>query len=347
MTLIETIIIKLGIAPKPGYDAGMLMARAKVILVANKMGVFNKLSRHAMSAAELAKELGAEEESLSMLLKALVAAGYLKQKDGRYQNAGIAQKWLIEGSSKYFGDFLRHLDDLNRIWVDLEDAVRTNRPVVNWFDHCMRNPDVQRNFTLGMKGGAVFCAKEVVSKVKVSSQPKKLLDLGGAHGYYSVEFCRQYPQLNALVIDMERPVEIGRVVVSQEKMSDRISFQVGDYVTDDISTGNDIAILFALLHAQPPETNLDTLKKVYAALNPGGVIAITEVLTYKGKRESEFGFLFALNMLVATPRGQAYSDDEVKGWLEDVGFTNTRRTDFLRMPGYSLLTATKPAYSSA
>ena len=343
MTLIESIIIKLGIAPKPGYDAGMLMARAKVILVANKMGVFNRLSRHPMSASELSKELGAEEESITMLLRALVAAGYLKQRDGRYQNAKIAQKWLIEGSPKYFGDFLRHLDDLNRIWVDLEEAVRTNKPAINWFDYCDRNPDVQRNFTLGMKGGAVFCAKEVVSKVKVPSQPRKLLDLGGAHGYYSVEFCRQYPQLSALVIDMERPVEIGREVVNQENMSHRVSFQVGDYVGEDIGTGYDIAILFALLHAQSLQTNLDTLRKVCAVLNPGGVIAITEVLTHKGKRESEFGFLFALNMLVATPRGQAYSDDEVKGWLEDVGFTNTRRTDFLRLPGYSLMTATKPA----
>jgi hypothetical protein len=85
------------------------------------------------------------------------------------------------------------------------------------------------------------------------------------------------------------------------------------------------------------------LKRVHAALNPRGVIAITEVLSYKGKRESEFGLLFALNMLVATPRGRAYSYDEVKGWLEDIGFINIRRTGFLRLPGYSLLTATKPA----
>ncbi len=190
---------------------------------------------------------------------------------------------------------------------------------------------------------AMFCAREVVSKVRVPFQPKRLLDLGGAHGYYSIEFCRRYPQLTAIVIDTERTIEIGREVVDQEKMSRRVFFEPGDYVTDDIGANYDIAILFALLHAQSPETNLSTLGKVHAALNPGGVIAVTEVLTHKGKRESEFGFLFALNMLVATPRGQAYTDQEVKGWLEDVGFANTRRNDFLRMPGYSLMTATKPA----
>lgn len=339
----ERIVINLGIAPKPGYDAGMLMARAKVILVANKMGVFNKLSTHPMPASVLAKELSGEEQSLSMLLEALVAAGYLKRKDGSYRNAKIAQKWLTEGPSDYIGNFLRHLDDLNRLWVDLEEAVRMNRPVVNWFDYCNQNPEVQRNFTLGLKDGAVFCAREVCSKVKVPSQPRKLLDLGGAHGYYSVEFCRRYSQLSALVIDTERPVEIGREVVSQEKMSHRVSFEVGDYTTSDIGNGYDITLLFALLHAEPPETNLATLKKVYAALNPRGVIAITEALSYKGKKESEPGLLFALNMLIATPRGQAYSYDEVKGWLEDAGFINIHRTGFLRLPGYSLLTATKPA----
>lgn len=343
MTLLESIIIKLGIAPRPGYDAGMLMARAKAILVANKMGVFDSLGRHPMSASELAKELDCQERSLSMLLEALVAVGYLKRKDGSYQNAKIAKKWLVKGGPHSIGNFLRHFDDLSRLWVELEGAVRTDKPAVNWFDYYSQNPEVQRNFTLGMKDGAVFCASEIVSKVKVPPHARRLLDLGGAHGYYSIEFCRRYPQLDALVIDMERPVEIGREVVSQENMSHRVAFQVGDCITDDIGSGYDIALLFALLHIQPPETNLAILKKVHAALKPRGVIAITELLSHEGRRESEFGLLFALNMLVATPRGQAYSYDAVRGWLGDVGFTSIHRTGFLRLPGYSLLTATKPA----
>jgi hypothetical protein len=52
--------------------------------------------------------------------------------------------------------------------------------------------------------------------------------------------------------------------------------------------------------------------------------------------------LFALNMLVNMPRGESYSYDEVKGWLQETGFVNISRTDLRRLPMYSLVLATKP-----
>ena len=343
MTLMERIAIKLGLAPKPIFDAIVPAGKAKTIFVANKLRVFDKLSHRWLSAEELAQELDASERSLTMLLKALAAVGYLKYKNGKYTNAKVAQQWLVEGSAKYVGNFLRHYDDLWGMWGGLEQAVKTDKPVVNFFQYCDEHPQVQRNFILANKDIATTAAGEVVSKVKVPQQARRLIDLGGAHGYYSVAFCRKYPQLSALVLDWEKPVQIGKEVVEQEKMSHRVAFKVGDYMTDDIGSGCDIALLFALFHSEPPDTNQATIKKVYAALNPGGTIAITEVLSYRGEKESDVGLLFALNMLACTPRGETYAYDEVKSWLEDAGFADVKRADLRRLPGYSLVLADKPA----
>jgi biotin operon repressor len=342
MTLMERIAIKLGIAPKPIFDAIVPAAKAKAIFVANKLTVFDKLSNRWLSAEELAKEVGASERSLTMLLKALAAVGYLKYKNDKYTNAKIAQQWLVEGSTKYVGNFLRHFDDLWTIWGGLEESVRADKPVVNGYQYFDEHPKVQRNFTLGMKDIATTVADQLVSKVKLPQQARKLLDLGGAHGYYSVAFCHKHAQLSALVLDWEKPVQIGKEVVEQEKMSHRVAFKVTDYMTDDIGSGYDIALLFALLHDQPPDSNQTTIKKVYAALNPGGNIAIAEVLSYRGKKESNIGLLFALNMLACTPRGETYSYDEVKRWLQDAGFTGVKRADLRHLPGYSLVLGTKP-----
>jgi hypothetical protein len=62
-----------------------------------------------------------------------------------------------------------------------------------------------------------------------------------------------------------------------------------------------------------------------------------------GKKESLLGLPMALNMLVITPRGQTYSYEGVRGWLENAGFADVSRADLRRMPGYSLVMATKPA----
>ena len=343
MTLLETILIKLGIAPKPMFDTSLDLARAKTILVGNKLGIFEKLSGHSLSAQELAAELDINEHGLSLLLDALWGVGYLQRKQGRYTNAKVAQKWLVESSPRYMGNLLRHFDDLWEPIGWLDEAVKAGKPVRNLYDYMSEHPAAWRNYTLGQKDMAMASVSEIVRKVKLPPQARRLVDLGGAHGYHSVAFCRKYAQLTAVVIDFESAVKAGQEVVNQEGMSDRVSFKVGNYITDDIGNGYDVALLFSIVHGDPPETNIATIKKVYDALNPGGLIAINEILSYRGKKESEFGLLFALNMLVNTPRGESYSYDEVRGWLQDTGFVNISRADLRRLPAYSLVLATKPA----
>ena len=340
MTLMERIAIKLGIAPKPMFDTALNMAIAKTILVANKLGVFQKLSGHSLSAQEVAKELGGDDRGYSKLLEALVGIGYLRRGNGKYTNAKVAQKWLVEGSRQYMGNLLRHCDDLWALHSRADEAVRANKAVVDFFQYCDEYPEIQRNYTLGQKDLAVASAGEIVSKVRLPANATKLVDLGGAHGYHSIEFCRKYPTLSALVIDFEGAVKLGEEVVKKEKMADRVTFKVGNYITDDIGRGYDVALLFSIIHADAPDTNIATINKVYASLNPGGMIVINEILSYRGKKESLLGLLMALNMLVVTPRGETYAYDEVKGWLESARFVNVSRAD-LRLPGYSLVLAAK------
>ena len=342
MTLIERLLISLGIAPKPMFDTSLGIARAKTILVGNKLGIFEKLSGHPLSAQELAAELDISEHGLSLLLDALWGIGYLQRKQGRYANAKVAQKWLVESNPQYMGNLLRHVDDLWEPFGWLDEAVKTGKPVRNIYDYMSEHPATWHNFTLGQKDMAKAVAGEIISKVKLPPQARRLVDLGGAHGYHSVAFCRKYPDLTALVIDFESAVKVGQEVVKQEEMDSLVSFQVGNYITDDIGSGYDVALLFSIVHGDPPETNIATIKKVYDALNSNGVIVVNEILSYRGKKESEFGLLFALNMLVNTARGQSYSYDELRGWLQDTGFVNISRTDLRRLPSNSLVLATKP-----
>jgi hypothetical protein len=52
------------------------------------------------------------------------------------------------------------------------------------------------------------------------------------------------------------------------------------------------------------------------------------------------GLIFAVNMLVHSERGDTFSFNEIKSWLEDTGFKKVR---MLRAPGPSpLILATKP-----
>jgi O-methyltransferase domain len=82
------------------------------------------------------------------------------------------------------------------------------------------------------------------------------------------------------------------------------------------------------------------LKKAFAALKPGGTIAIAEWLVKDDRTGPLNGLIFAVNMLVHSERGDTFSFNEIKSWLEDAGFKKVRK---LEAPGPSpLILATKP-----
>ena len=114
----------------------------------------------------------------------------------------------------------------------------------------------------------------------------------------------------------------------------------GDLLEANFGTGYDVAILGHILHSEGEERSRKLLKKTFRALKSGGVIAIAEWLVNDQRTEPLHALMFAVQMLVNTEKGDTFSFNEIKSWLEDAGFRKVRR---LEAPGPSpLILATKP-----
>jgi cyclopropane fatty-acyl-phospholipid synthase-like methyltransferase len=83
----------------------------------------------------------------------------------------------------------------------------------------------------------------------------------------------------------------------------------------------DAVTMFGALHQESPEQITGILKRAYAALNPGGVIYILDMMTDATHTAPVFSALFALNMALTTENGWVFSDEELKGWMKEVGFS--------------------------
>ena len=82
------------------------------------------------------------------------------------------------------------------------------------------------------------------------------------------------------------------------------------------------------------------IKKTFAALAPGGTIAIAEFLCNDDRSGPPNALVFAVNMLVNTEQGDTFTVPEISSWLKDAGFTDIRTVE---SPGPSpLILATKP-----
>jgi ubiquinone/menaquinone biosynthesis C-methylase UbiE len=121
---------------------------------------------------------------------------------------------------------------------------------------------------------------------------------------------------------------------------DRLDFIEGDLSEANFETGYDLATLGHILHSEGEQRGRRLLKKVFRALRSGGTIAVAEWLVNDHRTKPLHSLMFAVQMLVNTEKGNTFSFNEIKAWLEDAGFKKVRK---LQAPGPSpLILATKP-----
>ena len=95
----------------------------------------------------------------------------------------------------------------------------------------------------------------------------------------------------------------------------------GDLLEANFGTGYDVAILGHILHSEGENRSRQLLKKTFRALKSGGVIAIAEWLVNdRAHRTATLARCLPVQMLVNTEKGDTFSFNEIKSWLQDAGF---------------------------
>lgn len=314
----------------------------KAVSVAFNLGVFEALSGGPLTAAEAARQIKANERATTLLLEGLIALGYVKKQDGRYANTAMTVKWVLGSSPNSVSGLFGHAEDVLEMWGNLEESIRRGEPVIHAHEWADQHPGAWRDYQAAMVAIARMSADEIIAKVKLPPAARRLLDVGGGHGLYSIMFCHQYPRLSATVLDMPQAMEAARETIAAERMGDRVTFQEGDFWVDDLGSGYDTALLFNIIHANSSDKNTELFRKVASALNQGGLIVIMDQFTGRpsGSFAAAFAALQGLNQFINF-NGQTYAPDEIAGWLTATGFTNTRHISLRKAPGIGLVVGTK------
>lgn len=340
---IERLVL-LNLNQGPGLMLDFLGAQAfRAVCVAVKLGVFEALSSGPLTAAETARRIEADERGTTLLLEALQALDYVKKKHGRYVNAPMTTKWLLRDSPTSLAGGIPFFESMvfDR-WGHLDESIRRGKPAIYGSEWLDQQPDGWRVYQEGMIAVARMAADEVVVKAKLPSTARRLLDVGGGHGLYSIKFCRRYPDLSATVFDLPQALEVARETIAAEGMGDRVTAQAGDFWINDFGAGYDVVLLFNVIHAYSPDKNTKLLRKIFGALSRGGLIIIMEQIAGKifGSTAKALARLQALNYFNDL-EAQTYEFNEIAGWLTEVGFADIGRISLRKTPGFSLVLGTK------
>jgi predicted O-methyltransferase YrrM len=336
-TFLENLLfLKLNQGPAPLFDlfgAGAFRA----VAIGIKLGLFETIGSSALTLEEISSRLACNSRALGILIEFLCSLGYLQRKSGKYENTALTKKWIVRDSQVSFSDMVSVWEkEVFPFWDrNVENVLKTGVPKSSLYQEFEAKPEAWQSFNSFEMAIANWLKGTMLSQIKLPPRTRRLLDVGGGHGLYSIAFCQRYPQLTATVFDREQPLKIARANIDSSALQDRIRLQNGDFLTDDLGEGYDVAFLFNIIHNFGKAKNVEIIRKINKALAPDGSIVIFDNISGPGIAKRTIDF-FSLAYLV-TVGGQCYTLKQLKGWLMEAGFANPKTT--IRLPG--LVRATK------
>jgi 3-hydroxy-5-methyl-1-naphthoate 3-O-methyltransferase len=309
---------------KPDRIIGMASAfyESCVLFTASDLGIFTKLNEIGPADTRtLASELKLDERGVRLLLDACVAVELLQKEGQVYVNTPESSAFLVPGSAGDLSGAIRYNRDVYPAWGKLKEFVRSGKPVENPEFHLGEDSERTRTFVLSMHYRALGMGRAVMGALDLAGR-KTVLDVGGGPGTYSMLIAQANPDLTCTVLDLPDVVAVAEELIGQQSLQGRVKTLAGDYRNTSFPGGNDAVNFFGVLHQESPESILALFRKAHAALNPGGIVNVMDMMTDSTHTKPKFSALFGVNMALTAENGWVFSDLELKGWLEEAGFVD-------------------------
>ena len=292
---------------------------SSLLFAASDLGIFKRLSESSANAEEIARTLNLSPRGARLLLDACTAVGLLEKQDGQYSNSPEAAAFLVPGKPGDLSNALRYNRDVYNAWGKVAQLARSGTPVERPELHLGEDEARTRAFVMSMHGKAMAMAQQTLSAIDVRGR-KQLLDVGGGPGTISALLTKANPELVCTVLELAPIAAIGKGLLEQQGAGDRVKMLAGDYHITPFPAGNDVVLLFGMMHQEPVDTIRNLLRRAYESLIPGGIVYVMDMMTDASHTNPPFSAMFAVNMALTKEHGWVFSDVELKGWMEEAGF---------------------------
>jgi 2-polyprenyl-3-methyl-5-hydroxy-6-metoxy-1,4-benzoquinol methylase len=180
-------------------------------------------------------------------------------------------------------------------------------------------------------------APEVGARTPVPRGATRMLDVGGAHGAYSIALCRKHSRLRSTILDLPEAVKASAPLVAREGLGDRVVHEAGD-VREFRCEEPTYDLIFAanVLHHFDDATNRDLMRRFARALRPGGAVVVQEIERVGGDGDkgatAQVGLLGDIYFAMLSDSG-TLSFAEIADWQRSAGLAPRKPTRLFTLPG--------------
>ena len=309
------------------------------MLAGMQTGIFTALDEAPLSAAEAARKLDVKPARLGPLLYALVAAGLLELRAGRFANTAESAHYLVQGAPAYLGDMHLLFSDIWSATLSAGASILKGAPQAK-HDFSEMSEDDLYAFLNGM-AGATRASGQGLAKHHDFSACRRLADVGGGSGALAIALCEAYSALAATVVELAQVVPVARRLVAEAGFAARVTVEACDLTRAPLSGGYDAVVMRSFLQVLSPDQAGAAVANAASGLVAGGHLYVIGIGVLEDSRLAPAQAVgINLAFLSVYDHGRSYTVGEHTAWFEAAGLGAPEHT---KLPGgLSMLDARKP-----
>lgn len=306
------------------FDTLFAYQRSAALKSAIELDVFTAIDAGDKTSAAMATRCGASERGMRILCDYLATIGLLTKSDDTYHLTPESASFLSKQSPAYLGTTARFLlrPELKHNFEALTGAVRRGGVPPSGDNTVADENPIWVEFARSMGPMMVPAAHAIAELVAGTSGALKVLDIAAGHGLFGITIAQRNPLAQIVAADWPAVLAVASEHARSAQVQDRYRTLPGDAFKVDFPNGFDVALVTNFLHHFDPLTCTNFLRKVYAALAPGGRVVLLEFVPNPDRVSPPVPARFSLAMLAGTPSGDAYTFAELQHQLEEAGFRN-------------------------
>ena len=276
--------------------------QTEALKAAVDLEVFTAIAEGNTTAAAIANRCKAAERGVRTLCDFLTIHGLLTKDGTQYGLAPDTAVFLNRKSPAYIGGAMEFLlnPHAREAFSRLTDAVRRGGTAMGDGSTVAENPDWV-TFARAMMPLMRMPAQMTAAELRRGGEAHKVLDIAAGHGMYGISVGKENPNAQIYAADWKNVLEVAKANAQQMGLGDRYHLIPGSAFETDFGNDYDVVLVPNFLHHFDVATCTALLKKVRAALKPGGRAAILEFIPNDDRVTPPTAAAFSMIMLANTP----------------------------------------------
>lgn len=301
-------------------------AVSQIIRAAIELNLADHLAAGPLTAQAIAEREGSAPATTLRLMRACAVFGLVtKDADDRFQGTALLETLRRDAPRSLRPIAMAVTNSAHWLpWIRFSESVRTghsqahNALGMDFFDYLEQNPSLAEEFSAGMSGVTSVWAPALANLIDTTNV-RRAVDIGGANGAFLALLQKANPALHGIVFDRPNIARDAQAHIARDGFAERTEVVGGNFF-ESVPPG-DLYLLKFILHDWDDESCVKILRRCRQAMEPGGRIAIFEIVA-GDEGDGSLGVLMDLNML-ACVNGRERSLREFDALLHRAGLRRT------------------------